>query len=134
MREGFVDLRLDSFLLTVCTYAVGRMESRPLLLNGLLCVSGISRESLASVCLDSKGCLVFPASLAHLERRETSGDRAFRESMVLSAPQASRESEVTSSRQMWTVVDGGWACWFGVHGAPVRFSAFVERMMKIADG
>lgn len=53
------------------------------------------RESLASVCLDSKGCLVFPASLAHLGRRETSGDRAFRESMVLSAPQASRESEVT---------------------------------------
>lgn len=64
------------------------------------------RESPESACLDSKGCLVFPASPAHLGRRETSGDQAFRESMVLSGPPASRESEVTQDRLDYRVPRG----------------------------
>jgi len=56
------------------------------------------RESRALVYQDSKDCRVFPAFPAHLERRGTSGEQAFLESMVLSAPQAFRESEVTQDR------------------------------------
>lgn len=87
--------------------ALGCVES----LNWLLCAPRISRGSLESVCLVSKGYLVSPASPAPLGRRETSGDQAFRESMVLSAPQASRESEVGSSRQVWTAVGLGLLTW-----------------------
>lgn len=80
-------------LLTVCTCAL--MSSWAVLVNWLLCASGISRESPELVYQDSKDCQVFLAFLAHLGRRGTSGDQVFRESMVLLAPQAFRESEVT---------------------------------------
>lgn len=56
------------------------------------------RESPELVYQDSKDCQVFLAFLAHLGRRGTSGDQVFRESMVLLAPQAFRESEVTQDR------------------------------------
>lgn len=53
------------------------------------------RGSRELVYQDSKACQAFPASPAHPGRRGTSGDRASRESTVLSAPQAFRDSEVT---------------------------------------
>lgn len=56
------------------------------------------RESRELVCQDSKGCQAFPAFPAPPGRRGTSGDQASRESTVLSAPQAFRESEVTQDR------------------------------------
>lgn len=53
------------------------------------------RESQELVCQDSKDYLVFLAFLAHPGKRGTLEDQAFQESMVLLAPQAFRESEVT---------------------------------------
>lgn len=53
------------------------------------------RESPELVFLDPKDCQVFQAFLAHLGRKEASGDQAFLESMEQSGPLAFREAEVT---------------------------------------
>lgn len=66
----------------------------------LVCVLGLSRESRELVCQDSKDCQVFLEFLVHLGRRETSEDQAFPGSTEILAPQAFRESEVTSYRQI----------------------------------
>lgn len=53
------------------------------------------RENLALGYQDSKGSQAFQAFLVHLERRATSEDQVFLESMVWLAPLDFRGSEVT---------------------------------------